>query len=172
MERSSRGGRSDFDWNVLMGDKNAANQEYYLGRSEKCEDLWYKTARPSKLPIGSRVDATSAKAELLAIKKHEEDMMKAALGLKTSSAADVQNMLAQLQGAPGAPPAKRRKKEPKDVVTALLEKDKVDTKQKKKSKKSKKSKKKKDKKKKRSKTSSASSSSSSSASEKDQPKAA
>lgn len=39
-ERTSRGGRgADFNWDELRGDKQAAAGEFYLGRSEKCEDL-------------------------------------------------------------------------------------------------------------------------------------
>eukprot|EP01010_Urceolus_cornutus_P001189 NODE_1711_length_782_cov_125.257844_g1331_i0.p1 GENE.NODE_1711_length_782_cov_125.257844_g1331_i0~~NODE_1711_length_782_cov_125.257844_g1331_i0.p1 ORF type:complete len:201 (+),score=40.39 NODE_1711_length_782_cov_125.257844_g1331_i0:107-709(+) len=81
-ERTSRGGRTDFNWDELKGDKNAAIEEYYLGRSEKCEDLWYKKTKPTKIPSAVPKEL-ERRSEMSAIQKAEQEMFKAALGLQT-----------------------------------------------------------------------------------------
>ena len=72
----ARGGQGDFSWDTLKGDKSAAAQEYYLGRSQMCEDLWYArdAKRAPKRGLSDR--------DMSDLQQQEEDAMKAALGIQ------------------------------------------------------------------------------------------
>jgi len=93
-ERTSRGGSGgQFDWGTLQGDKQAAAGEFFLGRSEKCEDLWYSRSRVSKIPTA--VADEEQRRERAAVQDAEWQLMQAALGLKPK--ASVINSLTQQQ---------------------------------------------------------------------------
>eukprot|EP01063_Lacrimia_lanifica_P004232 TRINITY_DN1235_c4_g1_i1.p1 TRINITY_DN1235_c4_g1~~TRINITY_DN1235_c4_g1_i1.p1 ORF type:complete len:244 (+),score=106.97 TRINITY_DN1235_c4_g1_i1:92-823(+) len=70
----TRGGHGDFTWDSLKGDKKAAAQEFYLGRSQMCENIWYGKEGGGKRKFDEN--------ELADVKQQEEDMMRQALGLK------------------------------------------------------------------------------------------
>eukprot|EP01065_Artemidia_motanka_P027990 TRINITY_DN3319_c1_g1_i1.p4 TRINITY_DN3319_c1_g1~~TRINITY_DN3319_c1_g1_i1.p4 ORF type:complete len:144 (+),score=51.80 TRINITY_DN3319_c1_g1_i1:55-486(+) len=67
-----RGGAGDFSWENLKGDRRIADSEYWLGRSEVCEDLWYADGRKK---MGKAEDLTGVQDE-------EEDVMREMLGLR------------------------------------------------------------------------------------------
>ena len=70
----ARGGAGDFDLKSLKGDRSAAVQEYYLGRSEVCEEIWYKEGGPKRVETSSE-----DKAEIL---RQEENVRRRMLGLQ------------------------------------------------------------------------------------------
>eukprot|EP01061_Rhynchopus_euleeides_P015016 TRINITY_DN25774_c0_g1_i1.p1 TRINITY_DN25774_c0_g1~~TRINITY_DN25774_c0_g1_i1.p1 ORF type:complete len:244 (+),score=99.27 TRINITY_DN25774_c0_g1_i1:103-834(+) len=70
----ARGGQGDFSWDQLKGDKSAAAQEYYLGRSQMCEDIWYNRGA-----AGSRKRPSTA--ELDEARRQDDEMMRQAMGL-------------------------------------------------------------------------------------------
>eukprot|EP00755_Sulcionema_specki_P019718 Sspe_Gene.12175::Locus_4142_Transcript_1_1_Confidence_1.000_Length_954::g.12175::m.12175 len=70
-----RGGAGEFSWKQLEGDSKAALGEYYLGRSQMCEDLWYSRKNDK---AGKRV----REDEISKIKEQEQDLMREMLGLK------------------------------------------------------------------------------------------
>eukprot|EP00906_Rhabdomonas_costata_P025828 RCo036887 len=85
-ERVSRGGRTEFDWEPLKLDKRAAQEEYYLGRSQMCEDLWYSKAKPSRIPTATDAPGDDVRrAELAALQRAEQELMKAALGVRRTT---------------------------------------------------------------------------------------
>eukprot|EP01062_Namystynia_karyoxenos_P036607 TRINITY_DN26664_c0_g5_i1.p2 TRINITY_DN26664_c0_g5~~TRINITY_DN26664_c0_g5_i1.p2 ORF type:complete len:307 (+),score=147.31 TRINITY_DN26664_c0_g5_i1:95-922(+) len=67
-----RGGAGDFSWDQLKGDRQIAESEFYLGRSQMCENLWYQ----------AKGSSGSAPADLEGIKNQEEDLMREMLGLR------------------------------------------------------------------------------------------
>eukprot|EP00667_Euglena_gracilis_P028158 EG_transcript_35622 len=122
-ERTSRGGRgADFNWDELRGDKQAAAGEFYLGRSEKCEDLWYAKSKVNKIP--ARV-ADQQRQEVEAVQQAERELMQAALGLKPKAVV-IESLTRQqidvLMGRDPTPdqPAEKSKKGKKDLATALF----------------------------------------------------
>eukprot|EP01060_Flectonema_neradi_P010391 TRINITY_DN17473_c1_g1_i1.p1 TRINITY_DN17473_c1_g1~~TRINITY_DN17473_c1_g1_i1.p1 ORF type:complete len:235 (+),score=56.92 TRINITY_DN17473_c1_g1_i1:118-822(+) len=71
-----RGGAGDFTWDQLKGDKLAAIGEYYLGRSQMCENIWYGKDRTAGVKAGDR------EKEISDIKAQEQEMMAQAMGLQ------------------------------------------------------------------------------------------
>ena len=71
-----RGGAGDFTWDQLKGDKLAAVGEYYIGRSQMCENIWYGKERVKRTKEEDR------HREVADIKAQEQEMMMQAMGIK------------------------------------------------------------------------------------------